>query len=342
MNILLNAIVGSQAYGTSTKNSDVDYKSVFNASIAELFGINYVDQKDYSKDNTSFELKKFLNLLQSANPTALELLFSPQDCIVSKANCFDLILNKRNEFLTKQCQHSFGGYAIAQIRKARGLDKKMNWEGQKLEKKEPIEFCYIIVDGKTYKFTEFLKSERLTENQIGLVGLDHAPHCYAVYASWNNQYKGVFAKNSDFVVTSSVSKGEKDIGTLVYNRDSFKRHSKEWGDYQTWLVERNTQRYVDNIGHNQKIDGKNLLHVRRLLDMALEIPDKGLIIRRPNSEYLLKIRRGEVNLDDIIKKAEEDIVKLDDIYKKSDLPDSAPEIESILLNIRYSCLKKSL
>lgn len=340
---LFEVIVGSQAYGTATPQSDTDLKSVFHASPRELLGAHYKPQIEHSKDNVSYELKRYLELLKSANPTILEMLYSPEDCIVSKDKSFNIILAAKNTFLTRKCKESFGGYAAAQIRKARGLTKKFRWEKDKTERKEPIDFCYLVIQGKTRKLTDWLQENQISERQIGLVNLDHAPHCYAMYIDWAQgarKFQGIFAENSDYVNLSSIPKGEYPIGTLVYNRDSFQKHRTEYRDYQTWLKERNEARYVDNAAHGQKYDSKNMLHVRRLLDMAIEIGrERKLQVRRPNCDYLLQIRKGEADLESILKKAEEDIQSLEDIYKNSDLPDEAPDTEGILLNIRYSVLK---
>lgn len=85
------------------------------------------------------------------------------------------------------------------------------------------------------------------------------------------------------------------------------------------------------------IDGKNLLHCRRLLDMAIEIAEQGnIIVNRPNSSELLKIRKGEIDLKNIITKAEEDILRLDSLYASSSLPDTVDTnvVNDLLLTIR--------
>ncbi len=61
----------------------------------------------------------------------LELLYTPEDCIEYKHPIFDKILEHKDKFLSKSCRWSFGGYAIDQITKAKGLNKKMNWEEEK-------------------------------------------------------------------------------------------------------------------------------------------------------------------------------------------------------------------
>jgi len=46
-----------------------------------------------------------------------------------------MILEHKDEFITKVCCKSFAGYGIAQIKKAKGLDKKQNWEKGKVTRK---------------------------------------------------------------------------------------------------------------------------------------------------------------------------------------------------------------
>ena len=71
--------------------------------------------------------------------------------------------------------------------------------------------------------------------------------------------------------------------------------------------------------------------------MAIEIAKYGeIIVRRPNREYLLSIRRGEVNLNELIDKAEEDILLLDELYALSSLPEQVDSqlVNNLLLQIR--------
>ena len=92
MKIIFKAIVGSQAYGTNTVGSDTDFKGVYVQPTHELVGFGYKEQIEVSKDECYYEVRRFLQLLKSANPTMLELLFMPEDCIIEKHPAFDLIL----------------------------------------------------------------------------------------------------------------------------------------------------------------------------------------------------------------------------------------------------------
>jgi predicted nucleotidyltransferase len=349
--IIFKAIVGSQSYGTVTPQSDIDYKGVYMQPIDDLISFNYKEQINTSKDETYYEVRRFLELLQTANPTMLELLYSPKDCIIKTSPQFELIAASREKFLTQKCLMSFGGYAIAQIKKAKGLDKKMNWEKQRVERKTPLDFIYALEGSKSIPITTWLKEEGKLQEYCGLAAFDHYKDCYALYYDYNPQYakdsnreakpigfRGITTESSNELRLSSIPKGMTVQTIIHYNKDGYSMHCKDFKEYSEWLEKRNTQRYVDTQEHNQQIDGKNLLHCRRLLDMAIEIATEGTIsVKRPNADYLLSIRKGEVKLKDIIKQAEEDIKGLEELFKKSSLPKECDKkwINDLLIEIRY-------
>lgn len=349
MKTIFRAIVGSQAYGTATPTSDTDYKGIFCQPTKDLIGVGYKEQIEYSKDHTEYEIRRFLQLLQSANPTVLELLFSPKDCIQVTSLAYEHLSSYRQKFLTTACANSFGGYAIAQIKKAKGLDKKMNFEKSRIERKTPLDFCWVYVDGITKPLTQFLQVNKFEQENCGLTRLNHIKDCYALFYDYSTRYansrgkmatfgyKGIIGENSNELRLSSVDKDQVPEALLYYNKDGYSMHCKDYKEYQDWLENRNTQRYVDTISHGQKIDGKNLMHCRRLLDMAIEIATEGTInVRRPNAEYLLSIRRGEVSLEALLEQSEEDIKRLDDLFNKSGLPGEVDRnwVNSLLLEIR--------
>lgn len=339
--IIYKAIVGSQAYGTSTLESDIDYKGIYIQSIDDLIGFNYNEQINVTKDETYYELRRFLGLLKTANPTVLEMIFMPDECIVEKHPIMDILFKHRDKFLTKQCRNSFGGYAIAQIKKAGGLDKKMNWEKEKMVRKTPLDFIYVHDNGKTISLQPWLEKNCLKQEYCGLVVLNHMRDVYSLFYSYNNvnNYKGIIVENSNSLRLSSVPIHEVPKAVIYYNKDGYSTHCRDYKEYQEWLDKRNTQRYVDSKNHGQMIDGKNLLHCRRLLDMAMEIAtDKTINVKRPNGDSLIDIRKGNVILADIVKQAEIDIKKLDELYRNSDLPDSVDDdfVNQLLLEMRHA------
>ena len=86
-------------------------------------------------------------------------------------------------------------------------------------------------------------------------------------------------------------------------------------------------------------------HCFRLLQIAREIGEgKGIQVRRNNRKELLSIRKGEMEYDELIEKANRMIEDLDCVYENSNLPESVDEklIENLLLKIRIKRYNLSL
>ena len=357
---LFKAIVGSQAYGTNMPDSDIDTKGVYLQDPMEILGIDYKEQINVDKDNCLYEVRRFLQLLSTGNPTMLELLFIPEDCILEKHPLWDIILQHRNAFLTKQCYNSFAGYAYQQIEKAKGLNKKMNWEADRVQRKRPIDFLKVIDGCKTYPLTKWLKRKGMHEDCCGLSKVNDSEN---IYALWYDHIKDI---SKDVDLTNPRYKDWKDFGykgvcddvnlllseipewqmpmcqcILYFNRNGWSEHCKDYNSYQTWLRERNERRYVDVRGHGQKIDGKNMMHCVRLLQTAQDIIEKHTInVRVENPEYYLSIRQGKVPLESLIETSKQKIEKLKESFKTSDLPDSVNT--ELVRHILYELRKESL
>lgn len=355
--IIYKVKVGSHAYGTNVEGSDEDIKGIFIQSPESVLEDGYLPQIDVSKDEVYYEIGRFVDLVVGGNPTMLEVLYAPEDTILYWSEEMIDLIAYRYELITKQLRWSFGGYAIDQIKKAAGLDKKMNWEDERKVRKNVLDFCYIteVVDviegyhpGGSFPIKEFLDYYNINQEQLGLTAIDHFRYCYNVFLDFDQQYdyKGIVSDldKSNDVSLSSIPKGQERIGIMYFNKDGYSVHCKEYASYEQWLRERNTQRYIDVEGHGQRIDGKNMLHCIRLLETVTEIAEnKGLNVRRPNAEYLISIRKGKVSLEEIIKSAQEKIDNLDQLFKNSNLPEKADKefFKDLVIKIRKKFYKKN-
>jgi predicted nucleotidyltransferase len=371
--ILLECIVGSQAYATNIETSDIDKKFVYILPQDYILGTGYVEQLNVTKDITGWELKRFLELMGSSNPTVLELLNTPEDCIITKHPLFQYVLDHKADFITKGCKNSFSGYAVQQIQKAKGLNKKQNWEKDKVTRKDVLDFVYVIQGEKSIPWKTWNNSKGYDEKFCGVVNVPNARDLYAVYfdddayscfsdkladshKELNKKrvaesgkpmglgYKGLVKTGEGLNVAesnqlrlSSIPKGETPICNIIYNKDGYSTHCKDYKEYEEWLANRNEQRYVDTQAHGQKIDGKNMMHCMRLIRMSKEIGrGEGIQVRRADREELLAIRRGEVDLDSLIDTAESEIKEMDKIFEESDLPKSIDSelVNNLLIKIR--------
>lgn len=336
--LLLDSISGSKAYGLDGTHSDTDVRGVFVLPKKTLYGLSYTPQvNNESNDITYYELKRFIELLAKNNPNILELLYIPTDCLLYEHPLFAKI--KQVQVLSKLCRNTYGSYAMSQIKKARGLNKKIH-NPMSPDRKTILDFCYIVYQQGSIPLRKWLKLRGFVQEQCGLVNIPHMRNMYAVYYDPTSQlgYRGILQKeNANDVVMSSIPKGEKVITYLSFNNDGYSSYCKDYKEYWQWVEERNDARYQNTLEHGKNYDAKNLMHTFRLLTMAEEIAKEGrLIVRRPDREFLLKIKKGEFEYEDLVKQAEERAHLLDDLYAKSDLPDT-PDVEGlekVLIEVR--------
>lgn len=348
--IIFEGVVGSKAYGTSLPSSDIDIKGVYVQPIEDIIGFGYIPQiNDEKNDVVFYEIKRFLELIMSSNPTLLELLNLPEDCVLYKNEVFDIVLDNKDKFITKGCKNSFGGYASQQISKSKGQDKKQNWDRERVTRKTPLDFCYFHFGSKSVPLSEYLKDKGMDQRFCGLSKVSHSRDTYALYYDIGAEetddsihypkfgFRGIAFEDSNDIRLSSIPKEARLIGYVSYNKDGYTVHCDDYKSYQTWLENKNDTRWVDVQSHGQKIDGKNMMHCRRLLEVAKEIAEgKGINVRRTNADYLISIRKGEVDLQTLIDNAENDIKEIDELFKNSNLPDRVEPnlINNILINIR--------
>jgi predicted nucleotidyltransferase len=344
--IIFEGIVGSQAYGIATPTSDIDIKGVFMSPFENILDFGYVEQvSDETNDTVYYEIRRFLQLLQTNNPTILELLNLPEDCILHKDPIFDMILDKKNQFITKQCKYSFGGYAIEQIKKARGLNKKIVKPMEK-ERKGVLDFCFVSYRQGSINVEEYLRLMHggLRQEHISLTAIPHMRYTYGAYITGGMSLTGKRVKGivqdreaSNEVSLSEIPKGIEPAFVMQFNKDGYSTYCKEYREYWDWVEKRNPQRFADNMLHEGGYDGKNLAHCHRLLDTAIEIGEgKGINVRRHNRDQLLSIRRGEYDYDLLVKEAEDKIAKMDSLFEDSILPESIDIqfVNELLLKIR--------
>lgn len=78
---ILKVIVGSQAHGLATPESDFDYRGVFVVPTREILSLGNTKMttnwNEGTNDDTSWEIGHFLNLATHCNPTILETFLAP-------------------------------------------------------------------------------------------------------------------------------------------------------------------------------------------------------------------------------------------------------------------------
>lgn len=189
--LLYEYIRGSHLYGLNNEDSDVDSSGLFIAPHETLLGTGLGYQElvaDAKNDNTWYELKKYMHMLIKSNPSIIESLFVPEDKIITKPSPIlaELFENK-DKFITKQCFAPFVGYAVQQIGKARGLNKKI--VNPMHERLTPFDFAYTFHAQGSTKIKNWLENRGLNKDFCGLVHIPNMHDTYGVYYDWGAHFE---------------------------------------------------------------------------------------------------------------------------------------------------------
>jgi uncharacterized protein len=338
--LLLKCISGSRAYNLNVATSDTDIKGIFVLPRKALFGLHYTEHvANDTNDEVYIEIGKFIELLCRNNPNILELLSSPVNAILYRHPLMDLITPE--DFLSKLSLDTFAGYAKTQIKKARGLNKKINRPFEE-HRKSVTDFCYVIKGNGAVPLNSWLQENHFEQEDCGLVSVPHFRDVYLLYhnsqVETGEKLKGIVSGDlANDVQLSTTPEGIEPLGIMNFNKDGYSVYCREYNEYWQWVEKRNDARYQNTLSHGKNYDSKNMMHTFRLLSMAEEIAAyRKVIVHREDREFLLRIRKGEFEYDELIEMAEDKMKKIEGLYAVSDLPDrpDVQKAEELLVKIR--------
>lgn len=212
--LMYEYIRGSHLYGLQNEDSDIDTSALFIASRNSLLGLgmDYQAQvSDEKHDTTWFELGEFCRLLLKSNPTVLEALFVPEGKIITPPS--DIVMplfENRDQFVTKECFKPFVAYALEQIHKARGLNKKI--VNPVTERLTPFDFAYTFYNQGSTKIKNWLDNRGLNKDFCGLVHIPNMHDTYGVYYDWGAHFQHY---NIDYNELEKAMFGSNPFGILL-------------------------------------------------------------------------------------------------------------------------------
>ena len=321
--LLYEYIRGSHLYGLNNEFSDVDTSGVYVCTQNELFGCyGYKPQvSDARHDKTWFEIGELVRLLLKSNPTVMECLFVPTDKVIGSVHqLMQLLIDHRDQFISKQCFNPFYGYAKSQIEKARGLNKKI--VNPITKRLTPFDFIYTFKGQGSTKFSDWLSNRGLNQEFCGLVNVPNMHDIYGVYydfgahISANNDWRynmPFLTYACDFLGNESIKEATSQLctmaptgyrGVLSLDADGNELRLSSVEDKNTHpicFISYNQSGYSAHCRQyaeyqtwvkernpkryesnlNKNYDSKNMMHCFRLMHMAAEIAEgKGMILER--------------------------------------------------------------
>ena len=313
--LLYEYIRGSHLYGLNNEDSDVDSSGVFITKEENLLGLGLDFQElvaDERNDTTWYEIGKFMSMLITSNPSVIESLFVPEDKVLTKPHpALEPLFANRDAFVTKQCFNPFIKYAIEQIRKARGLNKKI--VNPVTERLTPFDFAYTFYKQGSTKIKNWLENRGLNKDFCGLVRIPNMHDTYGVYYDWGahfeangiKNYDGINASLSSFIATFYDFKNldeayewfekNKEVkhyrGMCLENSTDMRGSSVSKGEKPLVYMVYNESGFKDHCKKykeykdwekfrnpkryesnlDKNYDSKNMMHCMRLMHMGYEI-----------------------------------------------------------------------
>jgi uncharacterized protein len=327
--LLFECLAGSRAYGTAVAASDADIRGIFAVAAADYLQLQRPpDQLADERGNTVYYgLRRVIELLAQANPNIIELLYMPPDCVRLTTPEMQALQAQRHLFISKQCADTHSGYAMSQIKRARGQNKWVNNpKPQAPPSKE--DFCHVIpwqASGQAAPARPVpLRSSGWSLAEYHAAKLEHVRDVYRLY-HYGVVARGVF--RGDVLVCESIPRDEEAprfAGLLVYNEPAWKQALAEHHNYWTWRCERNDARWQQQEHGAVDFDAKNMMHTVRLLLSGRSILAHGEPIVRFSGEalgLLMSIREARLGFDEIMSIAQDLLVDCERLKLQASLPE---------------------
>jgi len=124
-------------------------------------------------------------------------------------------------------------------------------------------------------------------------------------------------------VNKMIESGQEVDQNVFQLVDAEKRYNtalKHWQQYNQWKANRNEARAA--LEAKFGYDTKHAMHLVRLLRMCTEIlSGKGVVVKRPDAEELLRIRAGDWSYDELVEYADRLNSSMEALTVASSLPD---------------------
>lgn len=311
MQKLFTVTYGSKLYGTSTPTSDTDLKTVFLPSLNDLLlakplkttktrvfadGTSVPDKMpmpDNGVEEEFFPLHTFMRDYVNGQTYAVELAhaFVQNQHVQLHGGVFveravkEMMATLVNEFSTAEV-HSMVGFAMKQT-----FDYVHR--GARLNKAREVLAALDAAVQRSVKDGTLRDDPELRNDELRLDG----------WAVWEDKVQVLdFVSQATGVPTGTCVNNNKELRTLELNGRSYLETSS------VGTLRRALNKLVESYGVRANAaaetvaDFKSMSHAVRVYQQALEILDGKLVqFPRPNAEFLLSVKQGKENIEDVKK-----------------------------------------
>lgn len=277
---------GSRAYGLAREGSDEDLRGVIVGPARWYFGFRGgPEQLELSADHVWIELRKYVRLSAQGNPTLLEMLFTEEADHRRVTTQGRMLLDARDSFLSRRVEGSFGGYALAQLKRIRTHRRWLLAPPTK----EPQRADFGLPDRAT-----------IPRDQLGAI-------------------EALEERND--LDTAALSPNFLDA---ISREKRYRAARREWEQHRSWQRERNPKRAALEAAHGYDTKhAMHLVRLMRMGVEILETAR--VVVRRPDRDELLAIRDGAWSYDELESRCETLRAQLAAAALRTQLPEAPDE-----------------
>ncbi|MFA5135234.1 MAG: nucleotidyltransferase domain-containing protein [Patescibacteria group bacterium] len=352
-NTIFLTLTGSRVYGTSTPESDYDYRGV--AIPPEIYFLGYghkFDQHESSSphDSVVYGFNKFLKLAVDNNPNILELLYIEPRFWVTTSLAWERLVQHRDWFLSTKCYHTFRGYAAAQLKRVRS---HRAWLLQG-ELQEPKREDFGLPANLSIPRENMEAADELARRFLGQHDIEED---LAALAQHDKPMATAFRQRlHEFIeIATGLPQNENEARCwtaaaqqlgydanfldLLQREKQYRQAKRHYESWLHWKAERNEKRKI--IEAKCGFDAKFVSHVYRLMYSCREILQNGtLTVTRPEAPFLREILDGHFTFEELEQQYKTLEQEIDSLYAVTTLQHQPRrrEIEDLGVEIARSYL----
>ena len=339
---------GSHAYGTNTETSDEDFKGVAIPTKEYFLGavkrFEQAELKAPDPDAVIYDIRKFFNLAAECNPNIIEVLHtSPEDHLLVDP-IGEIILDHKDEFLSRKIKHTFLGYSVSQLKRIKTHKKWIMNPPKTPPTRESLglpEQTLIPQDQLIAAQSEVQKE--LDRFQFDFMESLDEPTKIEIRTTMTEMLAELKITSEDHWMSAARKIGLSDnfIEVMKLERQ-YTSAKREWDQYQEWKKKRNKAR--SSLEEKFGYDTKHAYHLVRLIRMCREVLTTGkVIVKRPDREELLSIRNGAWTYDQLIEFADREEEALNILYDKCTILPKIPnkaKLDALCIKLVEKSLSK--
>lgn len=337
---------GSHAYGTNTPASDEDFKGIAIPPKEYFLGaINRFEQAELKDpDTVIYDIRKFFMLASECNPNIIEVLHTdPADHFIVD-DLGEIILDHKNDFLSKKIKHTFLGYSVSQLKRIKTHKKWI----MNPPKTPPTRAELGLPEATLIPQDQLLAASAEIQKELDRFQFDFLdtldePSKIGIRTVMSDMLAELKITTDDQWMAMARKIGLSDNFIQIIQKErEYTSKKREWDQYMNWKATRNVARasLEEQFGY----DTKHAYHLVRLIRMCREVLETGkVIVKRPDREELLAIRNGAWTYDKLIEFAESEEKSLNDLYNTSATLPKTPDkkkIDSLCIKLIEKSLSK--